>query len=212
MLNFKTCHFPSFCFGQTVSKTSKPLKKNSPNCKRRQQHSSKPYIQQQTAANPYRYTKTQQFSQIPRVESQTACTHSHPPISMPAQTQVRGRPCYTETSPFPTKLPRAQLRTGIGARLKENRLRKKQNPLLAAPQQLTCARRPGSAPLRGAGRCAVLRGRGPPWRRCWRCPWCWSGAQPCRTGRELSAARSRRLLIVISKWGWAPRDRRRFAS
>lgn len=54
---------------------------------------------------------------------------------MPAQTQVRGRLRYTETSPSPTKLPRAQLKIGIGARLKENQLWKKQNPLLAAPRR-----------------------------------------------------------------------------
>lgn len=78
-----------------------------------------------------------------------------------------------------------------------------------------CASGPGPLHPRGAGRCAALRGRGPPWRRCpwcwtelsvvlnWSCPWCWSGAQPCRTGRELStllqppAARWRRLLILI---------------
>lgn len=61
-----------------------------------------------------------------------------------------------------------------------------------------CASGPARLHSRGAGRCAVLRGRGPPWRRCWRCPWCWSGTQPCRTGRELCAARPRRLLILIS--------------
>lgn len=61
-----------------------------------------------------------------------------------------------------------------------------------------CASGPARLHSRGAGRCAVLRGRGPPWRRCWRCPWCWSGTQPCRTGREVCAARPRRLLILIS--------------